>query len=34
MLFRSPVISDEDALGLFDEITKLDLPVHTDWRVF
>ncbi|CAN5559811.1 hypothetical protein BH10PLA1_BH10PLA1_00860 [soil metagenome] len=31
LLFRSPQISDEDTL-LFDQITKLDLPVHTDWR--
>ena len=31
MTFRSPEMSDEDTL-LFDQITKLDLPVHTDWR--
>ncbi len=31
LLFRNPAISDEDAL-LFDQVTKLDLPVHTDWR--
>lgn len=31
MLFRNPQMNDEDVL-LFDQITKLDLPVHTDWR--
>ncbi len=31
MTFRSPAMSDEDTL-LFDEVTKLNLPVHSDWR--
>jgi glycosyltransferase involved in cell wall biosynthesis len=31
LLFRNPSMTDEEML-LFDTITKLDLPVHTDWR--